>query len=242
MSTLMLSLQNVSFAYPDGYQALDGVSFELAEGQTLGVVGANGAGKSTLLLTLPGVLSPSAGEIYVRGRRVEKSSLAEIQREVGLVFQDADDQLFTASVRDDVAFGARNMGLGDATVDEALTLTGIAHLAERAPYKLSGGEKKLAAIASVLSMRPSLLVMDEPSSSLDPKARRKIIELLSRLPQSKLIATHDLDLVWDMCDRVLVLRQGRVAADGDPRQILSDQNLLEKCGLELPLRFAERTP
>ncbi len=241
--TEMLRLDAVHFTYPDGRTALRGVSFALREGESLGLVGANGAGKSTLLQLLPGVMLPTAGSLHVRGQRMERTTAALIRREVGLVLQDADDQLFTPTVRDDVAFGPRNLGWSDAEIEaavsDALECTGIGHLAERTPYRLSGGEKRLAAIAAVLAMRPALLVMDEPSSSLDPRARRNLIALLTRLPQTRIIASHDLDLVWETCGRVLILREGEVAAEGDARLLLQDRALLEHCGLELPLRFSQ---
>lgn len=237
----LLELRDVTFTYPGGNKTLDGVSFSVEAGESVGLIGPNGAGKSTLLLTLPGVLQPDAGEIVVDGIPLTKRTAAEARRRVGLVFQDADDQLFTASVREDAAFGPRNMGLSEpavaAAVEGALAVTGIAHLADRAPYKLSGGEKRLAAIASVLSMDPKLVVMDEPSSSLDPRARRTVIALLRTLRQARIVASHDLDLVWDACDRVILLHRGRIAADGPARTILRDEALLISCGLELPLRF-----
>jgi cobalt/nickel transport system ATP-binding protein len=240
----ILSLKDVKYTYPDGRQALHGISFDVEPGQSVGLVGANGAGKTTLLLMLPGALLPTSGEIRVLDMRLDKASAPAIRRHVGLVFQDSDDQLFTISVYDDVAFGPRNMGLSAAevasAVEGALEVTGITHLSKRAPYRLSGGEKRLAAIASILSMEPELVVMDEPSSSLDPKARRKLIELLRRMPQTKLLASHDLDLVWDVCSRVIVLKDGRVAADGETKAILSDGKLLDECGLELPLRLGAR--
>lgn len=234
-----ITVNNVQYTYPDGNRAIDSISFGAEAGQSIGLVGANGAGKSTLLLMLLGVLTPDAGEIWIRGNRLTKATAAAVRRDVGLVFQDSDDQLFMNTVYEDVAFGPLNAGLtqaqADGAVNEALEMTGIAHLKDRAPYKLSGGEKRLAAIASVLSMQPKLIVMDEPSASLDPKARRGLIGLFSRLPQTKLIATHDLDMVWDVCERTVILQNGRVAADGDTRAILSDAALLDRCGLELPL-------
>ncbi len=239
----ILNMNNVTFTYPDGHRALTGVSLDIEPGQSVGLVGANGAGKSTLLLMLPGVLTPDSGEIRVDGVLLEKSTVASVRRSVGLVFQDSDDQLFTTNVYDDVAFGPRNLGLSEEavreTVDAALAYTDIARLARRAPYRLSGGEQRLAAIASVLSLDPGLLVMDEPSASLDPRARRKIIALLRRLPQARIVASHDLDLVWEACERVVVLAEGRVAADGPTREILSDAALMASCGLERPLRFGD---
>ncbi len=237
----ILTLKDVQYAYPDGNTAVAGVSFTLKKGQSVGLVGANGAGKSTLLMLLPGALLPTAGSIEVDGVTLTKATSAKLRRLVGLVFQDADDQLFTTTVREDVAFGPRNMGLVEQevqrAVQKALDQCGITHLADRAPYCLSGGEQKLAAIASVLSMEPELLIMDEPSASLDPKARRGIIRLLNSLPMTKLIASHDLDLVWEVCSRVIVLKDGRVEADGDAKELLGNQDLMERCGLELPLRL-----
>ncbi len=237
----ILKLQEVQYAYPDGNTAVAGVSFTLQQGQSVGLVGANGAGKSTLLMMVPGALMPTSGTIEVEGVTLTKATAAQIRRSVGLVFQDADDQLFTTTVYEDVAFGPRNMGKKEPEVEKAvcaaLEQAGIAHLADRAPYRLSGGERKLAAIASVLSMEPELLIMDEPSASLDPKARRGIIRLLHNLPMAKLIASHDLDLVWEACSRVIVLKDGRVEADGDAKELLADQKLMERCGLELPLRL-----
>lgn len=236
-----INLTDVEFTYPDGYQAIKGISLAVDAGQSIGLVGANGAGKSTLLLMLLGVLLPSAGEIWIQDICLSKMTAATIRKDVGLVFQDSDDQLFMNRVYEDVAFGPRNAGLSEGKVDcavkAALEMTGILHLSNRAPYKLSGGEKRLAAIASVLSMNPRIIVMDEPSSSLDPKARRKLIELLLRLTQTKIVATHDLDLVWDVCSRVIILKDGQVAADGETKSTLSDARLLNDCGLELPLRF-----
>lgn len=241
----ILTLKDVKYAYPDGNTAVAGVSFMVEKGQSVGLVGANGAGKSTLLMMLPGALLPTGGAIEVNGVALTKATAAQIRRAVGLVFQDADDQLFTTTVQEDVAFGPRNMGLAEQdvhrAVQQALDQCGIAHLADRAPYRLSGGERKLAAIASVLSMEPELLIMDEPSASLDPRARRGIIGLLNSLPMTKLIASHDLDLVWEVCSRVIVLKDGRVEAEGDARELLSNQELMERCGLELPLRL-QREP
>ncbi len=239
----MLELDSVSFTYPDGHAALREVCFTLREGEAVGLVGANGAGKSTLLHLLPGVLLPTGGALRIDGVALAKRTAPQIRQRVGLVFQEADDQLFTSTVYDDIAFGPRNAGLSpeqvETAVAEALARTGIAHLAQRAPYRLSGGEKRLAAIAAVLAMQPHLLAMDEPSASLDPRARRNLIALLCRLPQARLIASHDLDLVWAVCPRTIVLHEGRVAADGATRKLLRDEALLAACGLELPLRFSK---
>jgi len=234
-----ISVVDLGFSYPDGTRALDGVSFEVGHGEAIAVVGANGAGKSTLLMHLNGLLSPGEGEVRIGGTPVTKSTLAEIRRTVGMVFQDPDDQLFMPSVFEDVAFGPMNLGLPPddvaVRVDEALRRVGAAHLKERPPYRLSGGEKRAVAIATVLAMEPSMLVMDEPSSGLDPRARRRLIELLASFEHTRIVATHDLDLAATLCERTIVMSAGRVTADGPTREVFSDDELLEASGLERPL-------
>jgi cobalt/nickel transport system ATP-binding protein len=234
-----ISVVDLGFSYPDGTRALDGVSFEVGHGEAIAVVGANGAGKSTLLMHLNGLLSPGEGEVRIGGTPVTKSTLAEIRRTVGMVFQDPDDQLFMPSVFEDVAFGPMNLGLPAddvaTRVDEALRRVGAAHLKERPPYRLSGGEKRAVAIATVLAMEPSMLVMDEPSSGLDPRARRRLIELLASFEHTRIVATHDLDLAATLCERTIVMSAGRVTADGPTREVFSDDELLEASGLERPL-------
>jgi cobalt/nickel transport system ATP-binding protein len=199
-------------------------------------VGANGAGKSTLLLQLNGCLLPEAGRVDIGGIPVTRKTLPHVRRTVGLVFQDPDDQLFMPQVFDDVAFGPLNLGLSFEEVErhvvEALAAVGAVHLKERPPYRLSGGEKRAVAIAAVLSLNPAILVMDEPSSNLDPKTRRQLIELLKTFEHSLIIATHDLDMVLDLCERTLVLREGRIAADGPTVEIMQDEDLLASCHLE----------
>lgn len=215
------------------------MSFGICRGESVGIIGSNGAGKSTLLLHLNGVLRATAGEVRVNDAAISAGTLAEVRRTVGLVFQDPDDQLFMPTVFDDVAFGPTNMGLPLADVrsrvEAALATVGSSHLAGRPPYRLSGGEKRAVAIAGVLAMSPSILVMDEPSDCLDPAARRRLINLLMGLDLTKIIATHDLDLVEDVCSRVLVMHHGRLEADGSPDAIFADKDLLERCHLELPL-------
>jgi cobalt/nickel transport system ATP-binding protein len=205
------------------------------------VVGANGAGKSTLLLHLTGCLLPGKGVLNVGGTAVTRQTLARVRRTVGLVFQDPDDQLFMPTVAEDVAFGPLNLGLPgdeiDRRVTQALETVNAGRLAEKAPYHLSGGEKRAVAIASVLAMDPEVLVMDEPSASLDPRARRALIGLLKGLDHTLIVATHDLDLALDVCDRTIVLKQGRVLADGATRTVLTDDALLGAAGLERPLRL-----
>jgi len=237
----LVRVEDVHFEYPDRTPALRGVSFELHHGESLGIVGANGAGKSTLLLHLAGVLLPSSGKIRVGDWPVAPGTLPQVRRTVGFVFQDPDDQLFMPTVGDDVAFGPVNLGFPpdevEASVARALERVGAASLAPRPPYRLSGGEKRAVAIASVLAMSPDVLVMDEPSAGLDPAARRRLIGLLRSFEHTKIVATHDLDLVMDVCARTLVLREGRVAGDGPTASVFADEALLASCQLEKPLRL-----
>jgi cobalt/nickel transport system ATP-binding protein len=241
MSHHIVEIQDLHYTYPDGTPALRGISLRITHGESLAIIGANGAGKSTLLRHLNGCLIPEAGTIRVGGFPLTKKTLQQVRRTVGMVFQDPDDQLFMPLVRDDVAFGPLNLGLPPEEVEErvqqALATVGAAHLTSRPPYRLSAGEKRSVAIASVLSMDPSILVMDEPSSHLDPRARRQLIELLKSFRHTKIIATHDLDMALDLCSRTAVLRDGRVAADGPTLEILQDEALLEASRLEKPLRL-----
>jgi cobalt/nickel transport system ATP-binding protein len=199
-------------------------------------VGANGAGKTSLLLALVGVLPVGAGSVAVDGMELNKTTLNEIRRRVGMVFQNPDDQLFMPMIYDDIAFGPRNYGLGEDEVrkraDAALELFGIGHLRNRSSLKLSGGEKRMAAIATVTVMEPSVMIFDEPTAFLDPRARRGLIEALKRLEQSKLIATHDLTFAEEVCSRTIVIKEGKVFADGDPEIILHDPQLMDEGGLE----------
>ena len=208
-------------------------------GESVGIVGANGAGKSTLLMHLVGCLLPAAGDLFLAGVRLEKSTVPALRQHVGLVFQNPDDQLFTPTVREDVAFGPRNQGLAEhevaRRVQQTLADVNAIHLIDRPPYRLSGGEKRVVSIATVLAMAPDILVLDEPTAGLDPGSRRCLIQLLRKLEHTQIIASHDLDLILDTCQRVVVLHQGRIAADGPCRKILSDLPLLARCGLELPL-------
>lgn len=241
MSHHLVSVRNLEFDYPDGTAALAGVSFTIHHGESVALVGANGAGKSTVLLHLAGVLFPRSGVVRVGDWPVTRATLPEVRRSLGMVFQDADDQLFMPTVEDDVAFGPLNLGLPDAEVEArvaaALARVGAAHLRRRRTHRLSGGEKRAAAIATVLAMGPSILVMDEPSSSLDPAARRAVIDQLRCFEHTKIVASHDLDLVLDVCQRTIVLSRGRVAADGPTSRILSDDALLAEARLERPLRL-----
>ncbi|AEF94763.1 Phosphonate-transporting ATPase [Desulfotomaculum nigrificans CO-1-SRB] len=239
MSHHIVDFNNVFYAYPDGKQAVNGITFRIHHGESVGIVGANGAGKSTLLMLLTGILLPARGEIHVGETLVTKKTLSVIRQKIGFSFQDPDDQLFMTTVYDDVAFGPRNYGIDEPEVEKrvmkALETVGIAHLKDRAPYKLSGGEKRAAAIAAILSMDPDILVMDEPTTALDPRARRRLISLLKGFSHTKIIATHDLDMVLELCERTIVLNDGRVVCDGTSSKILTNEELLEQCGLEKPL-------
>ena len=235
-----LEVRDLRFAYPDGREALRGVSFRLGAGEKVAILGPNGAGKSTLLLHLNGLLHGS-GEVSVMGERVvenDKKALARARSLVGLVFQDPDDQLFSPTVYDDVAFGPIYMGLPQQEIDErvelALGQVGLEGYDTRMPFHLSGGEKKRAAIATVLSMRPRVLVLDEPSAGLDPRARRGLITLLDQLEQTILITTHDMHMVKEVFPRSIIMDGGVVVADAPTAEILADQELLESHGLELP--------
>lgn len=242
MSHHIVEVKDIQYAYPNTVQkALQGVSFRITHGESVGIVGANGAGKSTLLMHLIGFLFPAEGTVRVGDYPVTRKTLPQIRRSVGMIFQDPDDQLFMPTVFEDVAFGPLNMGLpteeAARRVDEALDIVGALHLKDRPPYKLSGGEKRVVAIASVLSMTPDILIMDEPSAALDPLARRRLINMLSGFTHTKIIASHDLDLVLDLCARTIVLSGGKVIADGPTREIFQDPELLAQGHLEKPLRM-----
>ncbi len=235
-----VEIKGLYYAYPDGTPALRGVDLLVEEGESVGIVGPNGAGKSTLLLHLNGILE-GRGEVKIFGLPVVKENLREIRRRVGLVFQDPDDQLFSPTVFDDVAFGPLNMGLSREEVAEAvgraLREVGLSGLERKSAFHLSFGQKKRAAIATVLSMNPDLLVLDEPSSNLDPRARRELSELLQGMRVTKIVVTHDLPFVFENCERVVIMDAGKVVADGEVFDVLSDEALLERHGLELPCGF-----
>lgn len=239
MSHHVTEVKDLHFVYPDGHKAVNGMSFTIHHGESVGIIGANGAGKSTLLMLLMGVLFPSQGEVRVGEVLVTKKTLPVVRQRMGMVFQNPDDQLFMSTVYDDVAFGPRNYKLDEQEVDKrvlkALEMVGIPHLKDRAPYKLSGGEKRSAAIAAVLSMQPDILIMDEPSAALDPKSRRRLMKLLQSFEHTKIITSHDIDMVYELCDRTIVIHQGVVAADGPTAEILVNAELLDACGLEMPL-------
>lgn len=229
-----VSAEGVKFAYPDGTLALDGVSFDIHEGERVAFVGANGAGKSTLLLTLNGVLR-GGGSVRIHGVSVEGPNIKTIRRMVGLVFQNPDDQLFCPTALEDVMFGPLNMGLSRndamAKAEKALADVGLSGLGGKSPFHLSHGQKKRVAMATVLSMDCKVLALDEPTSGLDPKGRKEAIKLMDSLGGSLIVATHDFGLVRELCDRVIILSNGKKAADGTPDAILSDSALLEERGL-----------
>jgi cobalt/nickel transport system ATP-binding protein len=230
-----IDIRGLRFSYPDGLLALDGIDLFIAPGEKVALVGPNGAGKSTLMLHMNGILS-GEGEILVCGTRVSDSTLPEVRAAVGLVFQDPEDQLFSQTVFEDVAFGPTYMGLPEAEVhervDQALAAVEMQGSQARVPHHLSGGEKKRVAIATVLAMNPEILALDEPTSGLDPRSRRGLVNLLRTLPQTMLISTHDMRLVAELSSRTIVIDGGVIVADGPTSEILSDAAFLERHGLE----------
>jgi cobalt/nickel transport system ATP-binding protein len=236
-----VSLRGVHFAYPDGRTALRGVDLTVGAGERVAILGPNGAGKTTLVLHLNGIYLPSAGEVHVSGLRSGAANLREIRRRVGVVFQDPDDQLFMATVGQDVAFGPANLGFRgqelDNRVGTALAAVGMTHAAQRAPHHLSFGERRRAAIATVLSMDPDILVLDEPSSNLDPAARREVATLLRQLSLTTIVVTHDLPYALELCERSVILDGGAIVADGPTTEILADEELLAAHRLELPYGY-----
>lgn len=237
-----LEVRNVHFAYPDGRVALVGVDLTVAPGERVALLGPNGAGKTTLVLHLNGIHTPTAGSVHVTGLAVTKRTLREVRRRVGLVFQDPDDQLFLPTVGQDVAFGPANLGIRgpelDARVQEALAAVGMLGVADRSPHHLSFGQRRRVAVATVLAMRPDILVLDEPTSNLDPAARRELAHILLSLPQTILLVTHDLPYALQLCPRAIVMNEGRIRADGPTREILADRELMTSNRLELPFGFA----
>ena len=232
----MIEFRNVSFAYGKT-PVVEDLSFTIKKGETVGLIGANGAGKSTIMKLMLGLLSGS-GEILVDGLAVNKGNLAQIRRKIGFVLQDSDNQMFMPTVYEDMIFGPRNYGLSkeeaDRKVDAVLEQLGLQALKHRHNHKISGGEKRMAAIATILAMEPEMILMDEPSTALDPVNRRTVINTINRLPQTKLIASHDLDMILDTCQRVILLSHGSIVADGDAEAILRDKALLEANRMELP--------
>lgn len=238
MTGSIIEIRGLRFAYPDGKEALRGVDLTVDAGERIAVLGPNGAGKTTLALHLNGLHRASDGDIRVDGYTVDDSTLGEVRRLVGLVFQDANDQLFMPTIREDVAFGPANLGLApdeiETRVVEALASVDAADLVGRVPHHLSGGEKRRAAIATVLAMRPGVLVLDEPSSGLDPATRRELIDVLSELDVTQVVVTHDLLLAHELCPRSVIMQDGVVVASGSTRDLLADAELLSRHRLEMP--------
>lgn len=241
MTDPLVRVEGLEFFYPDGRQALNGVDLEVAPGERVALLGPNGAGKTTLALHLNGVHRGSAGRVLISGEEISDSTVSEIRRRVGMVFQDPNDQLFMPTVGEDVAFGPANLGLsGDELgrrTEEALGMVGAGALVNRVPHHLSGGEKRLAAIATVLAMRSELIVLDEPGGGLDPAGRRELIATLETLDVSLLVITHDLPLALELCPRSLVMDEGRVVADVATADLLRNQELLTQHRLEIPFGF-----
>lgn len=247
--TPVLDLQGVAFAYPDGHQALFGVDLHVHPGERVALLGPNGAGKTTLVLHLNGILSAESGHgegsVKVSGLPVTRKNLLEIRRRVGIVFQDPDDQLFMGSVRADVAFGPANLGLKGPALEkrvmDALEQVGMADFANRPPHHLSFGQRRRVAVATVLAMEPEILVLDEPSSNLDPASRRELADILRGLDVTLLMVTHDLPYALELCPRSVVLSDGRVVADGRTYDVLTDEGLMRAHRLELPWGFDPRS-
>ena len=246
MTAPVLDVRGLAFAYPDGHQALFGVDLHMHRGERVAMLGPNGAGKTTLVLHLNGILTAGSGSVMVSGLPVTKGNLGEIRRRVGIVFQDPDDQLFMPTVRDDVAFGPANLGLRgdelDARVLHALEQVGMAEFAERPPHHLSFGQRRRVAVATVLAMHPEILVLDEPSSNLDPASRRELADIIRSLDVTVLMVTHDLPYAVELCERAVILSDGIIAADGPTSELLADAELMGRHRLELPFGFTVPTP
>ena len=235
----MIEFKNVSFAYEADNYVLKDVSFKIEEGESVGLIGANGAGKSTIMKLVLGLLMPTTGAVLIDGDEVSSSSLADIRRKLGFVLQNSDNQMFMPTVYEDMIFAPLNYMLSreetDARVDEVLKKLGIEELKHKYNHKISGGEKRMAAIATILAMKPEAVLMDEPTSALDPYNRRIIINAIKEMPETKLIASHDLDMILDTCERVILISRGEIARDGRAGEVLSDKVLLEANRMELPL-------
>ena len=244
MRNINIEVNNLSFAYDKEQPVLKNISFRASAQETIGIIGANGAGKSTLLKLLVGLELGFKGMIKIEGLAVDQANLPLLREKIGYVFQDSENQLFMSTAFDDVAFGPRNYGLSEIEVQkrvhEALEKVGALPLQDKQIFKMSGGEKKLIAIATALAMSPDILLMDEPTASLDPRNRRKLIELFNTFDYLKLVTTHDLDFILDTCERVILLADGCLVADGAVEDILYNQELLEKYGLELPLSLSRK--
>lgn len=234
----MIEFKDISFSYDKKTKIVQNIDLTIKKGETVGLIGANGAGKSTILKLLVGLLS-GEGTILVDGLAVNRSNLPMIRKKIGYVLQDSDNQMFMPTVYEDMMFGLRNYGMtkeaAEKQVDQVLDQLGLTELKYRHNHKISGGEKRMAAIATILAMQPEVILMDEPSTALDPVNRRTVIRTIQSLPQTKLIASHDLDMILETCDRVILLSHGQIVTDGDCKTVLSDRALLEQNRMELPL-------
>lgn len=235
LKTKAIALENICFSYEQERAILSDINLDIAAGETVGLIGANGAGKTSLFLTICGILKPTYGKVKLFNRSIEAG---QFNPEIGLVFQNPDDQLFCPTVRDDIAFGLENIELSpeeiQVRINAALSLTGVTHLVDRISYQLSGGEKCMVAIAAVLAMLPQIVLYDEPSANLDLRARRRLINFLNSAHETTVISSHDLELIIEVCDRVVMLNQGRIVANGTPQEIMSNADLMETNGLEVP--------
>ena len=231
----MITMQDWTLTYPDGTTAVDHLNLKIQPGEHLAIIGANGAGKSSLILSMVGVI-PGSGQIHVDGVELNKKNLTKIRKKVGVVFQNPDDQLFLPTIYDDVAFGPRNLGMDEESVryrvEDRLELLHISHLRDKSALKLSGGEKRMAAMATVLAMKPDVMVFDEPTAFLDPKSRRNLIRVLQKLPHTMLIATHDLTFAAEVCPRCILLKEGKLFADGQAEDLLYNKELMEAADVE----------
>lgn len=239
MNNIKIDINNVSFGYEAGCEILKDISFSACGSESIGLIGANGVGKSTLLRLLVGLNLGFDGEIRIGDISVNKMNLANIREKMGYVFQDSDSQLFMSNVYDEIAFAPRNYGLNEdevkKRVDDALKSIHIEYLRERMIYKMSGGEKKMVSIATILGMKPDIILMDEPSIALDPRNRRNLINILNESSHLKIIASHDLDMILEVCERVILMSDGRILKDAPANEVLTDKKLLLNAGLELPL-------
>ena len=237
-----LKINNLSYAYPDGYKALKGIDFSINKGESIAILGPNGAGKTTLILHLNGILGELKGEIKVDGLEYSSENIGKIRKTVGVVFQDPDDQLFMPTVIEDVMFGPKNFGYSNEESEtnavEALKMVGMENFQDRAPHHLSFGQKRKVAIATVLASKPKLLVLDEPASNLDPASRRDLIDILIKLDISIILVTHDLPMALEICERSLVLNEGTIKEDSLTKDILQNKQLMKENRLELPYGFA----
>lgn len=231
----MLEIQEVTVTYPDGTKAVDNFSLQIPDGEHLALIGANGAGKSSLILSLVGVIE-SKGKIQVDDIVLTPKTISQIRTKIGIVFQNPDDQLFLPTIYDDIAFGPRNLGIDEETIKhrvlDRLELLGISHLKNKSALKMSGGEKRMAAMATILAMKPSVMILDEPTAFLDPKARRKLINILKSLPHTMLIATHDLTFAKEVCPNCVIMKEGKVFAKGKSEDLLYDEKLMDEGGIE----------